>query len=331
MKIQLLSCALAALLPLTSLAPTPNLEPATLQDSGWESEEEPEPTITFYEPKHTNIDELHAVCYEIFGRVIYKDDSETENMMRLSPNRMLIFDTPERTKQIITLFESIDIPVDQGEPEPEVLLHSVQYKPRHLSIRDLNQALAPFRRVVSNGLNIVELDDSGRFLLRDTPDRLAQMQNMLNRIDVAAPQVELTCYILRGAAKAQPDSGFIPKALTDNLSRLVPIEHFELASMGVLRMGAAANTGAKSIKMQGSDESFLLEMRVGAFDQSADSPSSLSLTRCSVVHTSPVPNGTINTTLFSTDTTILGSEYAVIGASGKQPTFVVLRFKPVGQ
>ena len=141
-------------------------------------------------------------------------------------------------------------------------------------------------------------------------------------IDLARRLVELTCYVLRGTN--QPSDTGLPSELVDNLTRLVPYAGFDLATMGIIRTGADyAGTGL-SMDMQGTNESFSMSARLTAFDDRSGGPEVLTIRDC---HMMRVQNGV--TELFKTDTSIVGGEYAVLGATGSTPVFVVLRFERV--
>jgi hypothetical protein len=116
----------------------------------------------------------------------------------------------------------------------------------------------------------------------------------------------------------------IPSQITDNLKRLVPYSSFELASMGVLRMSTSASSLSNSLRMPGNGEVFEMSLRVSAFDEKEGV---LSFNDFDMNKQEPMGQ----TNLFSTATSVQAGEYAVMGASGADPVFVVLHFEVIGK
>jgi hypothetical protein len=345
MKTHTLACALLALLPTLGLGPiaAPNMSSAApMQDADW-VKPEPTPEIFYYNCKHRDAFDILDIADELFGRSVLKTDNRgrpetTHNIHVLDESRIIVFDVADHAKRVLTLLDELDVETPESARdaiEPDEELVSVEYRPRYLGISDLIDALIPFQRSLDPGAeNISVLHDSGRLILRDYPEQLEEMRSLLKTIDVPDQQVELTCYILRGATEETPKSSLAPADLTENLARLVPYTGFELASMGVLRMTTAANSPSVSLHMPGTDEEYDLSLRIGAYDHPTDPGATngssntgvLTLNQCSVMQEGDM--GRIE--LFSTTTSIAAGEYAVMGASGAEPIFVVLRFMPVG-
>lgn len=322
-----------ALLLAPSPAPTAPPEPVSpLQDPDRDPPHPPTPSVYYYAVEHADAYTMSTIVQELYGDLLpkYNADGEqvgsTENVMVLDDHRILVFDTPDRAQRILTLFADLDV-LPPGEAEPSVELASEVYVPRYLTPHDILDGLEPFARSiwdeeVGSRPNLRLLGSSGRILMRDTRAKLDEMLGLLEELDRPSPQLELTCYVLRGT-DTPGDTG-LPAALTDNLSRLVPFEGFELATMGIVRTGADyAGTGL-SLDMEGSDESFSLSARLTAFDDSTEGREVLTIRDCRMMR---VHDGV--TELFKTDTSIVGGEYAVLGATGSTPVFVVLRFERV--
>ena len=363
MKIQT-ACALLAFAPLlgltSTLTPT-NTSP--LQDGGGPttpgspsasgSQPAEEPSVHFYTTRNVDAYELADIAENLYGRLVDKLDDAgqvtggTYNVQVLGDARLVIFDTDERAKAILELCKKIDV-LEEDLDELERLealvpvLKSMEYSPRYLSTSDLMGALRPFERqlateptsrgaVTSVGglsMNISMLEQTGSLIIRDTAAALAEISTLLDTIDKPSPQVQLVCYVLRGSKESSDDSGqdshSIPTEITDNLKRLVPYSSFDLASMGVLRMSTSASRQSNSLRMPGKSEVFEMRLRVGAFDHK---DGVLSLDNFEMMKREPM--GQEN--LFATSTSVNAGEYAVMGASGADPVFVVLHFEVIGK
>lgn len=308
--------------------------------------------VFYYTPLYTDAYELHEVANTLYGNDIATLDGDgeiidfTTNMLVIGGSRILIYDSREHADQILKLFADLDKPLKQPETEPKVELRADHYKPRYLTAFDVLDALGPFIHAVDspNGptvgnevLNVRMLNQSGIIMMLDTQAHLNEMRAFLDQIDQPAPQVQLTCYVLRGTD--QPVSNNLPKELTSNLSSLVPFTGFELASMGTVRTSAGSGNSV-SIEMQGKDEQFTLDTRITAFDTAKSGAEVLTMSSCKVMHSyidfvdptdvnARAAGKTTQTRarqLFSTNASINGGEYAVMGATGTDPIFVVLRF-----
>jgi len=326
---------LLALLPLTTLI-APNTPPqdqanAWVQAAVAKGIAENTPQVFFYEPKNASPYDLYEVAAQLYGRALLIMDEfgerEAENLMVLGDDRLLVFDFPEQAQEVLALFEKLDVPSEFIEPPQAPQLVTADYKPRHIGLDDLALALAPFSYPLENGLSsITQMRAANLLILRDTSERIDEMKSLLQRIDIPAKQVELTCYVLQASNDPEATADKLPPELTSGLIELLPFYNFELSTMGVLRLSTAAGSQAE-LDMQlldsDSNSSYRLQLRVNAFDPDTQN---LSLTGLE----SGVVGPTGYTSLFRTDASIFGDEYAVMGATGAEPTFVVLHFKPIG-
>lgn len=272
-----------------------------------------------------------------------------DNILQLDETRILVFDTPSNAERILALFEELDVASDSGDlfEDEHVEIKTHRYVPRYLSSSDVMAALSPYAtmtRVRAKGKvlpNFELLNQSGVILMRDTPSNLDAMLAVLADIDVPSPQIELTCYVLRGKG-AYVENG-LPKELTDNLSRLVPFKGFELASMGVVRSSTSGDeSNTISIEMLGENEKFNLQIEIKAFDSANEGQEVLTMPYCHAtqdvfehalldeegMEIQYVPK--TSRRLFTTSAAIQNGEFAVMGATGADPVFVVLRFERVG-
>ena len=230
-------------------------------------------------------------------------------------------------------------------------LTSMEYSPRYLSTDDLMDALRPFQHPIDSmtnrtgsvgmNMNISVLGDSGQLIIRDTKVAIAEITDLLASLDKPSPQVQLVCYVLRGAksevdftddsgniigtvSNQVPTSLNIPSEVTDNLSRLVPYSNFELATMGVLRMSTSATPWPNTLRMPGGAESFEMSLKIAAFDEAEGVLSFSNFGMKKLEDMGP-------TNLFATATSVQAGEYAIMGAAGADPIFVVLHFEVIGK
>ena len=350
---------LLALLPLVVLpllSPTPVLQDPSA-DSWTENADNEFVTrdqaqVYYFTPQHAYADELQEVAYTLYGSDIATLDRAgniidfTSNMLVIGDSRILIFDSPENAELILKLFVDLVKPIEfvERKPAPSEELRTAHYTPRYLSALDVLEALGPLTHLVEGrgdssmptpAKNVRVLNNSGLILMLDTQAHIDEMLAFLDSIDRPAAQLELTCYVLRGTD--QPVSNNLPKELTSNLARLVPFAGFELASMGIVRTSAGSAGNLVSIEMQGKNEQFTLDTRISAFDMQKSGAEVLTMNGCQVIHsyTDVIDPSDVNARaagkmrsrqLFSTSASINGGEYAVMGATGTDPIFVVLRF-----
>lgn len=293
--------------------------------------------VYYFRSKTGKALELATAAESLFGRSFSSPSWEstmgnmpggrlTRNIVVIDRTTIVVFETAERAKQILELFENLDKDTQPKVAGSEVV--AVEYAPRYLDVNDLMSALGPYRRQDTNGFNIAALNETGKLILRDEQRLVDEMTTLLASLDVPSPQIEISCYVLSGSSS--PDTtGMVPKELSDNLSRLVPFVGFQLESYGILRTTTLGSRKGVAIEMPGGLshlDDYRMALRVAAFDAKTKV---ISLSECSV-SASPKDGRRGSTMLFSTSTSIQAGEYAVIGATGATPTFVVLRFQQVG-
>jgi len=236
---------------------------------------------------------------------------------------LVIYDLPEQIERITAILADLERATSAGATQEEVL-QVAEYTPRSVSVNSLCSSLQPFLREIAvpgshsiSNINFVE--EPARLVLRDTPENLKQMLACLERVDVAAPQFVVKCWLLGGSEQDTP--GDLPPELVDNLRRLVPFGRFQPVSMALLRasLGAGQKQELRGEFQRGSaKERFQLELIPGGFDSRTQA---LSFERCAFEATTGQQ--------FSTAAVVDLGEYVVLGAAGSDPLFVVLRVTPV--
>jgi len=235
---------------------------------------------------------------------------------------LVIYDLPDRIEHITAILKDLERATTAGVGQEEVL-EVAEYTPRSISVNSLYGSLQPFLREIAvpgshSVANITLIQEPARLVLRDTPENLRQMLACLERVDVAAPQFVVKCWLLGGSEQDTP--GDLPPELVDNLRRLVPFGRFEPVSMALLR--ASLGAGQKQqlrgeFQRGGEKQRFELELIPGGFDSRTQS---LSFERCAFEATTGQQ--------FATAAVVGLGEYVVLGAAGSDPLFVVLRVMP---
>ncbi len=302
--------------------------------------------LQHFVPEHVSVNELYHVAESMIGRSFHvreqgMNSTPVANISTLGQN-LIVFDTPAHMRRILETLHALDVARKGSAPSMQPL-STMEYRPRYVTLDSITNVLRPFARQVqqvdANGNhwaahNMSVLEDRALLIVRDTESNLKEIAGLLERVDVPEKQVLLTCYMIRG--KEQADSKGLPKELTANLAKLVPQYQFE--SIGFAMVQTAASPG-RTLQLRtegGEEEVYELEMRPSAFDSETNS---LTLERCVVAKhefqavEQVVLDGTVTlrpqrvgtTELFSTSTVLYGNDYTVLGATGKEPVFLVIR------
>ncbi|MEW6074427.1 MAG: hypothetical protein AB1726_17765 [Planctomycetota bacterium] len=254
--------------------------------------------------------------------------------MSLLGDTIVLYDVPEQVKRISSMLQELDV-------APRVELTTFEYHPRYVAISSLSGALRSYQRHIvltdahgqSRADNIAWMQDRSVVIVRDTKEAVAEIQALLARIDVPEPQVTITCWVIRGGKEGS--GAGLPAELTENLARLVPELRFTAAGFALIRTAAAPGRPVElHIEGTGADTYDL------AFVPSAYDPKmgSLTIDQCQLKHrrieTAPASEGrpaqfSAATELFTTNTILRGGEYTVLGATGTEPVFLVVRLLPV--
>jgi hypothetical protein len=167
--------------------------------------------------------------------------------------------------------------------------------------------------------NVTRVEAPDRLVLRDTPDNVKAMLDLIERIDVPAPQLMVHCWLLHGVDRES--GGDLPRELTDSLKKLVPFAGFERQSLAVLRTSIVAGQEQElSGEFERGDERlrFQLKLIPAGYDPRTQL---LTLSRASFQASTGQE--------FATAAVVKMGEYVVLGAAGSDPIFVVLRVAPV--
>ena len=287
-----------------------------------------EMSLQSYMPRYMQASELYQLADDLYGDQHLVGDAYQDNL-RLLQRSILVYDRAQAAQELLEKLADLD---RSQAPEPDAQLEVHEYQPRHLSSDGLMQGLQPFRAAVNdyqNGqysqtTNLTLMQERGTILVRDYAERASQILAALARLDRPAPQVMVTCQVLRGIdhAAERPASAELQR----QLSQLLPHEAYEVEATGMLR-GSAVSGNGMELEMESFSAAatqFQLKMLVGSFDEESGA---LGLETCQFSMQGP-QTGRRN--LFATSTTVYRGEQAVLGVAGAEPLFLVVQIHPVG-
>lgn len=283
-------------------------------------------TTTFYTPKHVSRRELGNLAMQLHGRRIYVterggfDSAPVSNIQELGDS-LLIYDDAANSQRVLAWLKLVDrAPQAQDPSASKPSLETRRWSPRHISLSAGLQSLSSFQHTVpvvyesgriQDQPNITMVPERNLIVLRDSPTQLDLMLEQLTAIDQPETQLMITAMVIVGERLPTESSMPAPPAeLTTDLARLVPYEHFRLSSMGMVRSSARAPT--IEMRMDNGDN---LQLRPDAYDEAAGDLSS----RCEFKSGRAFQ--------FETRTTLRLGEWTVLGVSGGEALFVVVRIE----
>jgi hypothetical protein len=296
-----------------------------------------------YAPLHVPVDGLLDIAERTVGRKLFvierggEQGPPVDNLSRLGGS-IVMYDEPAYVARMLSSLQALDKPPVQGDADALVVR---EYAPRYISLSSAGDALQPFQRRYESGGgathtvrdNVSYLRERNQIVLRDTEENLGRMQDLLQRLDVPEPQALLTCYLVQ--ADPSGDGAGLPKDLLANLGRIVPQFRFRSLGFALLQTSIAPGRNL-SLRIDGGPEvGFDLSFSPVAYDPST---ASLSVQNCILQrdqYTAVTRDGVTerqragDRRLFSTNTVFRGGEYTVLGATGAEPVFLVVRLTPV--
>lgn len=283
-------------------------------------------------PVHTPADGLFELVWELHGRSFLTRNSTAEtprrvtNLVPLPAGGFLINDTAENADRIAATVRTIDTPHGGSRPEDSLEgLEVLEYQPRYTSSRELREILSPFWRNLrqpggSTVHNIAVMSERGLLVIRDTPERLAEIQAILARVDAPEEQILLVCMLVRGTHEAEGASS-LSADLVRTLSATSSYERFEIESTSVLQLSATPGNQV-SLMLEGATEHFQFNMTPYAYDSETGT---LALVDCKFNRHKPQGQSGFHAPLFTTNLLLRAGRETVVGSTGRDPLFVVLR------
>lgn len=270
-----------------------------------------------YRPRFTTTRELFNAGARMFRRELTVRDAVTGQQRTLDTlqeigDTLLVYDLKEPAERAIRMLTWVDEQFD----EPENQSVSREYRPRFLSMRSVVDALEVYtRKRGSTQLSI--LKDDGILLVHDTPEKLDEIFEYLGRLDVARPQVLISCYLVTGASEATSQG--LPQELVDGMRDLVGMPGLRMMGRGMLRSSISTDGPQSIVLSEEGVRIYELSLAPAAYDEGSGI---LSVDRCrlrEILTTSDTPRD-----LFQTQTSVRVGEYTVLGATGSDPMFLVL-------
>ncbi len=260
-----------------------------------------------YTPQHVNASQLFQVLQRSYGRnyrIAGRAPHEQSFNVHPFGDTILVIDEPEYANKLIDVMKQLDVPKSSDALAPEVRR---TFSVDHISVHSALQAVQVLGRT-----NVAVVPESGQLIVRDTAERVAEVEGLLAEIDRAAPRILLQCMIVRAQNDEPSPAAAVPTELTDDLRKLVGFPHFEMATQGMLT--AVAEPGRKlQLQLPSDTDESILELEVGAFESATRS---LSLSRCEIF---------MARQKIETSVVIRPDEYLVLCATGRSPVFCVLR------
>lgn len=286
--------------------------------------------IVQYQPEHVDVRELEELVIDMVGREFYVRERGGYSAggvtnVRLLGRGLVLYDTQEYVDRMLQALVKLDQP-RPGE-KPKAYPHAeelFEYIPRYLSLDAVLHALDSYGRQVIDGEQWVDNFSRARerslLIVRESSVRIAEIKAVLARIDVPEAQVVVTCQLIRGVGRGE-DTG-VASELLGHLKALLPEMTFQAAGFSMLQSSVTPNQRVNLLIQDDKGASFTLSFTPVAFDRETGS---LSVVKCSL-ETTGQPHGR---QLFSTATIFRGGEYTVLGATGTEPVFAVVRVQPV--
>lgn len=301
-------------------------------------EEAPKPidsalvAISHFTPKRADVNELNAVVSRMAGRTLYviADGviSRAPNLSTLG-NSIVVYDTKEASARIHEALNRLD--EISGGTGPSAPLFSEEIVPKFIGLQDLSGALNSYMRRVSvtdpNGRrdefqNISLLQQRGVVVVRDTQENLIEIKRLVARLDVAVPQVLVTCHLVQGSKEEKSATGLSPD-LVDNLMKLVPYRSFELLGTGMIRTAAKGDRPVELSMNVNDTTDCRMQIRPSGWNPDEQvlilDDIGMTIDRMPTAGGGPARRQT-----FQTRTNLKAGEFTVVGAFGGQPIFVVL-------
>lgn len=282
-----------------------------------------------FRPQYASGNLLKEKIQDSFGRRVTINNRRLDNISYGShAGEILIQDSEEYVSMLIGKLQELDavfkpdsMTIDDGEG-----VSVKEYRPRWISLDSVGNALTTLYDHQQRGVQVTTgtvpvyqftpLAEQGTVLIRASQHKMEEALSLLKQIDRPSPQINVTCQIvfgIDGVSNNRPASQVV-----SGLKKLLPHEDYSVVATGILRTSVTPDSSLV-LEMESDDSgSFSLFLEMGAFD-SESGAIQLQTARVSWD----------GHQLFSTSTTVNNGEYAVLGAVGSDPIFVVIRMTPI--
>jgi len=273
-------------------------------------------TLKYFTPKHASPRDLSVAASQLYGdRLVALNEVEqpqpVAHFIALG-STIVVQDTPARIESILETLVALD-EAQSGQSRPKPVLERMEYGVRHSSVESIASALNSI-----GSLEYWPVSEKRMLVLKGSPEDLAAAKALIAKLDVPAPQVTITCHLIRGSTEEQP-KGQLPRALTENLARILPMPAFEMVSVNALQSSVSGNR-IELTSQANRDLTYTVRLTPSAYDAQTKQ---LSFSSCQfLLVMGGVQHG------LETSLTLGQGEYVVLGAFGDDPIFVVLRMVP---
>ena len=283
--------------------------------------------LASFKPQNLDPQELVILAQRLLGRQFYVvenggyESHPVENVHLLG-STLVLYDVPEQLKRLLATLQQLDQAGGDRSQQQTQALQNWQYAPRYLSLESVLDVLRPMQRQLGplqNSSNLTVSPEQRLLVVRDQPDRIAEIKALIERVDVPQDQVTVTCWLLQGGSQAGTGAT-LPSELAEQLKRLLPGQTFHSVGFGMLQVTVSTQRPI-SLQMGPGALMYELELQPTAYDAQTGS---LSVGSCALTLTS-----TDRRRLFSTAVVLRGGAYTVVGASGAEPTLVAVQLLPV--
>ena len=279
-----------------------------------------------FRPRFVDARELHNATHEMLHGRLMLTEAETGEAVQGTTvqhlgDTLLLYDLPASLERNLAILRQVDEEHGAAHANPKV---TQEYEPRYLSLDSIGQSLRPFMKP-GQAPNFHMVEQRGVMVLCDTRETVDDMLRFLARVDVAPPQVLLTCCLVRPGEADGAEVLGLPSELVSGMRKLTAIDAFHASAMGMVRSSVAPDRSISILLDAGEEGFFELYLETAAFDKTTRT---LSLSEVTL-RTRNSGRYDAGVTLFQTSTTVESGEYTVLGATGKDPLFVVLQSKPL--
>jgi len=200
------------------LAAAPQQDP---QDSGRNQRDRSIPSsdevvMKTFRPRYVDAEKLYIATSDMLqNRVMLKHAETGETIhpltVQLLGDTLLLYDLPASLERNLAILRQVDEDHATALEDPTI---TQEYEPRYLSLDSISQSLRPFMKN-NRPPNFYVVERRGVMVLSDTRETVDEMMKFLARVDVAPPQVLMTCYLVR---PGEADGGEVAKLPSELVS-----------------------------------------------------------------------------------------------------------------
>ncbi|MCA8954241.1 MAG: hypothetical protein KDE27_32330 [Planctomycetes bacterium] len=278
-------------------------------------------TIGIFQPEHADVRVLGNLAMQLLNRTIPAASGGMQNSLSVADDRIVVRELDGAMGDVLAKLRTLDAALARDDVAP---VEAMEYTPRSLSVQGVTQALQPFvQGSFGHQAALLQMvSERGVLVLRGRAADLEAARELLERVDRPAPQLMLSAFVLTGS---DDGDGNASASLADALRELLPFRSYSIEAASVVRI-AGNPMSSFTVDLVGaakglSQATYQVQGTIAAYDPEGQS---LTFDNLSASRSGPGARQ-----LFRTSSTIYGGEYAVLGVAGGEPTFLVLRLKPV--